>query len=71
MPAEREIGIVKWFDTQKGYGFIEREDGEDVFVHASAIRGEARDALAENERVEFEVVRGNKGPRAENVVLLD
>lgn len=71
MPENREVGVVKWFDTQKGFGFIERDEHEDIFVHASAIRGEARNALAENERVEFTVVRGNKGPRAEDVVLLD
>ena len=69
--AERQRGMVKWFDARKGYGFIQREDGEDVFVHASAIRGDARTALAEDERVEFEIVQDNKGPRAEDVVLLD
>jgi CspA family cold shock protein len=61
-------GTVKWFSDEKGYGFIEREIGEgDVFVHHSAIQGEGFKTLAEGQRVEFEVVQGQKGPAAENV----
>ncbi len=61
-------GTVKWFSDEKGYGFIERENGEgDVFVHHSAIQGEGFRTLAEGQRVEFDVVQGQKGPAAENV----
>ncbi len=61
-------GLVKWFNESKGYGFIEREDGPDVFVHHSAIQGEGHKSLAEGDTVEFEVVKDAKGLRAENVV---
>ena len=61
-------GIVKWFSDQKGYGFIEQEDGTDVFVHYSAIDGTGFKTLAEGDRVTFEVEQGNKGPAATNVV---
>ncbi len=61
-------GLVKWFNDGKGYGFIEREDGPDVFVHHSAIQGEGYKSLAEGDTVEFEVVKDAKGLRAENVV---
>ncbi len=61
-------GEVKWFDSQKGYGFIEREDGEDVFVHFSAIQEEGFKSLAEGDEVEFEIVEGDRGPQAANVV---
>ena len=65
-------GTVKWFSDEKGYGFIERENGEgDVFVHHSAIQGEGFKTLAEGQRVEFEVVQGQKGPAAENVAKLE
>ncbi len=61
-------GVVKWFNESKGYGFIGREDGPDVFVHFSAIQGEGYKSLAEGDTVEFEVVKDAKGLRAENVV---
>ena len=62
-------GTVKWFNDSKGYGFLTREDGEkDVFVHHSAIQGQGFKSLAEGEKVEFDVVQGQKGPAAENVV---
>ncbi len=64
-------GTVKWFNDSKGYGFLTREDGEkDVFVHHSAIQGQGFKSLAEGEKVEFDVVQGQKGPAAENVVKL-
>jgi CspA family cold shock protein len=68
----RETGTVKWFNAEKGFGFITRENGEkDCFVHHSAIQGSGFKSLDENERVEFDVVQGAKGPAAENVVRLD
>ena len=64
-------GTVKWFNPDKGFGFIVREDGgKDCFVHHSAIKGEGFKNLTEGERVEFEVVQGQKGPAAENVTKL-
>ena len=60
-------GTVKWFNPDKGFGFISREDGEDVFVHFSAIQGEGYRNLEENQKVEFEVTQGPKGPQAANV----
>ncbi len=61
------LGKVKWFSKEKGYGFIEREDGSDVFVHFSAINEEGFKTLAEGEEVEFDVVEGDRGPQAANV----
>lgn len=63
-------GKVKWFNAEKGYGFIEREDGGDVFVHFSAIQGEGFKTLEEGQAVEFDVVEGNSGEQAANVVKL-
>jgi CspA family cold shock protein len=64
----KEIGKVKWFNETKGYGFIGRENGPDVFVHFSAIQGNGFKTLKEGQRVEFEVGRGPKGQQALNVV---
>ena len=66
----RTTGTVKWFNDAKGFGFIEREGGRDLFVHFSAIKAEGFKSLAEGDRVEFDVVQGQKGPAAENVVKL-
>jgi CspA family cold shock protein len=63
-------GTVKWFNAAKGYGFISREDGEDVFVHYSAIAGDGFRSLEEGQSVEFEVTDGRKGPQAANVTKL-
>jgi CspA family cold shock protein len=68
--ADRETGTVKWFNDSKGFGFIEREGGDDVFVDHSAIQGEGFKSLQEGQQVEFEVVQGQKGPAAENVTAL-
>ena len=64
-------GTVKWFNDTKGYGFIQRDDGEgDVFVHHTAVQGEGFKSLAEGDKVQFEVEQGPKGPKAVNVVKL-
>jgi CspA family cold shock protein len=68
--SERIIGTVKWFNGSKGYGFIEREGGADVFVHFSAIQSEGYRNLEEGQRVEFSVEQGAKGPQASNVVIV-
>ena len=68
--ADRERGTVKWFNEAKGFGFIERENGDDVFVHHSAIQAEGFRTLPEGQQVEFEVVQGPKGPAAESVTTL-
>jgi CspA family cold shock protein len=65
-----EKGTVKWFNATKGFGFISTETGEDVFVHFSAIQTEGFKTLDEGDQVEFEIVQGEKGPQATNVVKL-
>jgi len=70
--AVSTTGTVKWFNDSKGYGFIALEDGsKDVFVHHSAIQGEGFKTLNEGDRVQFDVVQGEKGPAAENVVKIN
>ena len=68
--SNREIGTVKWFNDTKGYGFIAREDAEDVFVHHTAIQGEGYKSLDEGQRVEFAVEQGPKGLQAAQVTRL-
>lgn len=65
--SELVDGTVKWFNDSKGFGFIEREDGKDVFVHFSAINGDGRKSLFEGQKVTMEVVDADRGPQAENV----
>ena len=69
--AERERGKVKWFNNTKGYGFIERAQGEDIFVHYSAINAEGYKTLKEGQEVEFTVQQGAKGLQAENVIPVE
>jgi len=70
--AERVLGVVKWFNGEKGYGFIARDDEEkDVFCHFTAISAEGFKTLREGQRVEFEVVDGDKGPQAQNVEVIE
>ena len=68
--AERFVGTVKWFNTTKGYGFLAREGGDDVFVHYTAISGNGFRNLTEGQKVEFSIEKGPKGLQAVNVVLL-
>jgi len=68
--ADREMGTVKWFNESKGFGFIEREGGPDVFAHFSAIVGDGFKTLAEGQRVEFVVTNGQKGPQAEEITAI-
>ncbi|MDF3196779.1 MAG: cold shock domain protein CspD [Gammaproteobacteria bacterium HGW-Gammaproteobacteria-13] len=68
--AERETGTVKWFNDSKGYGFIQRESGADVFVHFRAIRGEGHRTLLEGQKVEYTVTQGQKGLQADDVSAL-
>jgi len=68
--AERQSGTVKWFNNTKGYGFISRDNGDDVFVHYNSIQGEGYRSLEEGQKVEFDVVEGDKGLKAENVTLV-
>ena len=70
MSDQLETGIVKWFNDEKGFGFIAREGGEDVFVHFTAINSEGRRSLQEGQNVSFEVTAGQKGPQAENVTVV-
>ncbi len=63
-------GKVKWFNSEKGFGFIEREGGDDVFVHFSAIQMDGYKALEEGQPVEFDIVNGDRGPQAENVTRI-
>ncbi len=65
--AQRVTGTVKWFNATKGFGFIKQDEGEDVFVHYSAISGDGYRSLEEGQRVEFVVVQGQKGPQAQDV----
>ncbi|MGW8319927.1 MAG: cold shock domain-containing protein [Thermodesulfobacteriota bacterium] len=67
---EKEKGTVKWFNESKGYGFIARESGDDVFVHYSAISGDGFRTLNEGDRVEFVITQGQKGPAAADVTVL-
>ena len=69
--TDRERCVVKWFNNSKGYGFIQRDNGGDIFVHYSSILGEGYRSLGEGQRVEFEVVEGVKGPQAQNVHIAD
>ena len=65
----RETGTVKWFNTSKGFGFISRDSGDDIFVHFRAIRGEGHRVLVEGQRVEFSVMQRDKGLQAEDVII--
>jgi CspA family cold shock protein len=68
--SDKITGTVKWFNEDKGFGFIQREGGPDVFAHYTAITGEGYKSLAEGQSVEFEVVDGQKGPQAANIVAV-
>lgn len=68
--SDRIVGRVQWYDEKRGYGFIAREGGDDVFVHQSAIEGEGFRTLTKGQQVEFDLSRGPRGMRAENVVKL-
>ncbi len=68
--SDREHGTVKWFNNSKGYGFIQRDKGDDVFVHFRAIRGDGYRSLQDGQRVEFSVSEGQKGLHAEDVAVL-
>lgn len=64
------VGTVKWFDAEKGFGFISQENGQDVFAHFSEIQADGFKSLDEGQKVEFEVTEGNRGPQASNIVKL-
>lgn len=69
--ADRETGTVKWFNNKKGYGFIVREQGEDIFVHYTSIKSEGFRSLEEGQKVEFSVGEGAKGPQAQDVTVIN
>lgn len=69
--SDREQGIVKWFNDSKGFGFIQRDSGEDIFVHFRAIQGDGYRSLKDGQKVEFKVVEGQKGLQAEEVTKVD
>lgn len=69
--AERESGVVKWFNGAKGYGFLERDAGGDIFVHFSAINADGFRTLKEGQHVEFEIAESDKGPQAQHVTVLE
>lgn len=69
--SDRELGTVKWFSASKGYGFIQRSNGEDVFVHFSSINTEGYRTLNEGQKVEFKVKKGQKGLQAEDVNIVE
>ncbi|HWP01047.1 MAG TPA: cold-shock protein [Methylococcus sp.] len=68
--SQQQQGTVKWFNESKGFGFIQRENGSDLFVHFRSIQGQGFKTLKEGQRVSFTEVKGQKGPQAENVVIL-
>ncbi len=69
--SDKHTGHVKWFNDSKGFGFIAQDSGPDVFVHYTSIQSAGFKSLAEGQRVEFTVTQGQKGPQAENVILVD
>jgi CspA family cold shock protein len=69
--SNREVGTVKWFNNKKGFGFIQLEDGTDVFAHFRSIKGSGFKSLNEGQRVEFNLVKGEKGLQAEEIVPMD
>ncbi len=68
--AERETGTVKWFDNAKGWGFVTRASGDDIFVHYSSVRGDGYRTLEDGQQVEFDVVQGSKGLQAQDVIVV-
>ncbi|MGA7721753.1 MAG: cold-shock protein [Ignavibacteriaceae bacterium] len=68
--AERKTGTVKWFNSAKGFGFIQQQGGPDIFVHVNSIVGEGNKSLEENDKVEYTVTQGQKGPQASEVKLV-
>jgi len=70
MSEDLVTGTVKWFNNDKGYGFIQQEEGPDVFVHFRAINGEGHRSLSDGQKVTFEITQGQKGPQAENVTVV-
>ena len=69
--SDRETGVVKWFNNRKGYGFIEREGGDDAFAHFKQIRGDGYKSLQEGQRVEFTLSQGQKGLQAEDITVIE